>query len=197
MIDATGSRQAAYITFFAVKDPSKRNPWHQTNMSFSRPLKLRRDPEACRMIHPSSTPLCLQVADVGLAKFMTNEHFVQVTTIGKLAWAAPELLRLPPTPSSQPPLLANMHTRPVQQATFHLQGGRAPGRDGPDGHAWNCHHHRSGAVKWSTGSSSAGQCLLRMMNSGKPCHALGLSAVPLQKVFLRCSRQHEICVCCA
>ncbi len=35
----------------------------------------------------------MQVADVGLAKFMTNEHFTQVSTIGTLAWAAPELLK--------------------------------------------------------------------------------------------------------
>ena len=34
-----------------------------------------------------------KIADVGLAKFMTSDHFTQVTTMGTLAWAAPELLR--------------------------------------------------------------------------------------------------------
>ena len=34
-----------------------------------------------------------KIADVGLAKFMTSEHFTQITTMGTLAWAAPELLR--------------------------------------------------------------------------------------------------------
>ena len=34
-----------------------------------------------------------KIADVGLAKFMASDHFTQVTTLGTLAWAAPELLR--------------------------------------------------------------------------------------------------------
>ena len=37
--------------------------------------------------------LTAKVADVGLAKFMTGDQFTQVSTLGTLAWAAPELLR--------------------------------------------------------------------------------------------------------
>ena len=34
-----------------------------------------------------------KVADVGLARFMTSDHVTQLTVMGTLAWAAPEVLR--------------------------------------------------------------------------------------------------------
>ena len=40
--------------------------------------------------------LTAKVADVGLAKLMKGDHFTQVSTLGTLAWAAPELLRCEP-----------------------------------------------------------------------------------------------------
>ncbi len=37
--------------------------------------------------------LTAKVADVGMAKLMTGSHFSQVSPMGTLAWAAPELMR--------------------------------------------------------------------------------------------------------
>ena len=38
------------------------------------------------------SPVGEQIADVGLAKFMQKDFFTNVSAIGTLAWAAPELL---------------------------------------------------------------------------------------------------------
>ena len=34
-----------------------------------------------------------KIADVGLARFMNSDHVTQMSVMGTLAWAAPEVLR--------------------------------------------------------------------------------------------------------
>ena len=34
-----------------------------------------------------------KIADVGLARFMNSDHVTQMSVMGTLAWAAPEIMR--------------------------------------------------------------------------------------------------------